>query len=344
MPNGWKFSKLNVLLLLAWAYLALLFAWGAAQSIFGDGRGWLFLLNVAAVYLFIPAPVVLLLGLFSRRWSICAVALVACCWWMMLFGRLYLPRSIPPAEGVALKVMTYNVLYRNLQLKELVEAIDASDADVVAVHELSPQQAAAFHQFLAEKYPYQLLDPHGTDGAGIMSRYPLRLTDKKLEGTWIGIPRIYEMDVAGQTVTIVCAHPYASNVQFPWTTAPGLAKRNESIESIKRFAESHQGPLLVPMDLNSTPMNTGYKMMTSVLADSWYEAGYGLGHTFPGAASPGSSRPRYFGILMPKWMIRIDYVFHSHHFTATEAYFPPWDGFSDHRPVMAKLVLKENSK
>src|SRR5690242_3697882 len=102
MPLGWKFSAVKSLLLLGWAYLALLFAWGAAQSLFGDARGWLFLLNVAAVYLFIPAPIVLLLGASLRRWSIAAVALVACLLWGMLFGRLYLPRSIPQAEGMAL--------------------------------------------------------------------------------------------------------------------------------------------------------------------------------------------------------------------------------------------------
>jgi vancomycin resistance protein VanJ len=342
MPNGWKFSKLNTLLLLAWTYLALLFAWGAAQSIWGDGRGWLFLLNVAAVYLFIPAPIVLLLGVLSRRWSICVVALVACCWWGMLFGKLYLPRSIPAAEGVALNVMTYNILVHNTQLEEIVKALDASDADVVVLYELHPQQAAAINESLAEKYPYRLLDPHGSDGVGVISRYPLKLTDQSIAGFWIGIPRVYEMDVAGQTVTIVCAHPHASNVRWPWRIAPVLAERDASIEAIKQFAQSHKGPLLVPLDLNSTPLNRAYKTMTSVLADSWQEAGYGLGNTFPGAASPGSSRPRYFGILMPQWVIRIDYVFHSHHFTATEARIGPWDGYSDHRPVMARLVLKEN--
>ena len=340
MPFGWKFSLLNSLLLLAWAYLALLFGWGAAQSLFGDGRGWLFLLNVAAVYLFIPAPIVLLLGACSRRWSICALALIACCWWGVLFGKLYLPRSVPPAEGVAINVMTYNLLYTNQQITAIVAAIDASEADLVALYELHPLHSSAIQRSLTEEFPYQLLDPQGIDGAGVISRYPLKLTGETLPGTWIGEPRIYEMDVAGQTITIVCAHPYASHVEMPWKTAPRLAERDRSIDSIVKFARSHKGPLIVPLDLNTTPLNAAYKNMTSVLTDSWQAAGYGIGHTFPGAASPGSSRPRFAGILMPMWMIRIDYVFHSHHFITTEALLAPWDGYSDHRPVMARLVLK----
>lgn len=340
MSDSQKLSMVYCLLLLGWAYLALLFGWGAAQSIWGDGRGWLFLLNVAAVYLFIPAPLVLLLGIFRRSWSIAFVALVACGWWAVLFGQLYLPRSVPAPQGVALNVMTYNVLVTNQHLSEIVAAIEQSDADLVTLYELSPQLAAAIKASLSEKYPYQLLDPQGVDGAGVISRFPLTLTEESLPGVWIGVPRIYEMEVAGQTVTIVCAHPYASKVELPWQIAPRLAERDAAVAEIKKFAQAHSGPLLVPLDLNSTPLNSAYKMLHSVLADSWVEAGRGLGHTFPGADSPGSSRPSVAGISCPMWLVRIDYVFHSRHFTATDARFGPWDGYSDHRPVMARLVLK----
>jgi endonuclease/exonuclease/phosphatase family metal-dependent hydrolase len=70
------------------------------------------------------------------------------------------------------------------------------------------------------------------------------------------------------------------------------------------------------------------------------EAGWGVGHTFPGVLSSKSKRLNIAGVDVPTWLIRIDYVFHSSHFHAVEAHIGPWDGYSDHRPVIAKLVLK----
>lgn len=81
--------------------------------------------------------------------------------------------------------------------------------------------------------------------------------------------------------------------------------------------------------------------MVGVLADSWREVGWGLGHTFPGTASSGSSRHRVAGILVPKWLIRIDYIFHSPQWQALEAWIGSWDEVSDHRPVLARLSIKQ---
>jgi endonuclease/exonuclease/phosphatase (EEP) superfamily protein YafD len=37
--------------------------------------------------------------------------------------------------------------------------------------------------------------------------------------------------------------------------------------------------------------------------------------------------------------VRIDYVFYSSHWRAAAARLGPWDGGSDHRPVVAELAL-----
>jgi hypothetical protein len=47
-------------------------------------------------------------------------------------------------------------------------------------------------------------------------------------------------------------------------------------------------------------------------------------------------------ILM--WVLRIDYIFHSRHWQARSARIGPWDGVSDHRPVIATLVLTADPK
>jgi endonuclease/exonuclease/phosphatase (EEP) superfamily protein YafD len=92
-------------------------------------------------------------------------------------------------------------------------------------------------------------------------------------------------------------------------------------------------------DLNATGLSTAHRIITRELHDAWEARGQGLGHTFPGAASPRGSRPRLFGIPVPMWLVRIDYVFFSDHFTALSVEIGPWDGASDHRPVIADLVF-----
>jgi endonuclease/exonuclease/phosphatase (EEP) superfamily protein YafD len=39
------------------------------------------------------------------------------------------------------------------------------------------------------------------------------------------------------------------------------------------------------------------------------------------------------------WLLRIDYIFHSRDWRTHWARIGPWDGVSDHRPVLARLVL-----
>jgi len=83
-----------------------------------------------------------------------------------------------------------------------------------------------------------------------------------------------------------------------------------------------------------------YRLIASVLRDSWREAGYGFGHTFPGTPTIPGTRPVILGIQVPKWLIRIDCIFHSPDLFASTAQIIPSDGASDHRPVMATLRFR----
>jgi endonuclease/exonuclease/phosphatase (EEP) superfamily protein YafD len=47
------------------------------------------------------------------------------------------------------------------------------------------------------------------------------------------------------------------------------------------------------------------------------------------------------GIPVPQWLIRIDYIFYSDGLTPLTAQVGPWDGVSDHRPVLVEVALDE---
>jgi endonuclease/exonuclease/phosphatase family metal-dependent hydrolase len=81
--------------------------------------------------------------------------------------------------------------------------------------------------------------------------------------------------------------------------------------------------------------------MQAPLHDTWQEAGFGFGHTFPGSDIPGSSRPKFGNWYVPQWLTRIDYVFVSSHWGVSSASMAQFDGVSDHRGVVAELVLGE---
>ncbi len=210
----------------------------------------------------------------------------------------------------------------------------------VLLQELTPSVAAAIRRELAGEFPYQIVDPGvGAEGLGVIARYPLRPTGQRLPGTWVGTPQVLELDVSGTTVTLVNFHASSTVLAGPALLEGQVRERERQAQTIVAFVAAHPGPLIAAGDLNATDQSTAYAWITRVLRDAWREAGWGLGHTFPGAASPGSSRPTLAGILVPMWLVRIDYVFHSPHWQAVWARLGPWDGRSDHRPVVAQLIL-----
>ncbi len=337
-----EFHWIKWLRVLLWVYFTILFGRPVLQASLGDRFWWLFLLNTLSIYLFLPLPVILLAAFWVKQretWLGTGLAVVMA---VFSIGKYYIPINTftPPAAGKTITVMTYNVLGFNEHPDKVVAAIRASGADVVTLQELNPAVAAAIHQDLHGEYPYQQLDPRETYyGMGVISRYPLELSSEKMPGTWIGIPQILTMNMDGQPVTIINAHPHATNLNQPAKIEWSIQEREKQARAILDFATSHPGPLLVPIDFNSTDQNVSYAIVTNTLTDAWRTAGRGLGYTFPGANSPGSSRLKIGNIPVPMWLVRIDFVFFSSHFQAVDARIGPWDGFSDHRPVVAQLIL-----
>lgn len=329
--------------LVAWIHLYCIgvCAWAMLHLLLGDRWWWLFLLNSFAVYWFVPLPLLLVLALLTRRVEIwvgfgATLVLAAC-----LYGGLLLP-SFPPGapSGQTITVMTSNVLGFNQQTARVVTAIRTSNADVVALQELNPVVAEAIQSHLAVEYPYQILDPDfGVTGAGVISRYPLARSGETLPGHWVGIPQVLELVLGDETVTLINFHAIPPGGYVPAVLNRTMREREQQARDLVRFAATRPGPVIALGDLNAADQSTAYAIVTGVLVDAWREGGRGLGHTFPGAASTGSSRPAIAGIPVPKWLVRLDYVFHSDDWRTEAAWIGPWDGVSDHRPVVARLVL-----
>jgi endonuclease/exonuclease/phosphatase (EEP) superfamily protein YafD len=312
--------------------------WICLHFLLGDRWWWLFAINSVALYLFVPAPFLLLLALALRKAAFFAGFLVAAVVWFHFWGALFMPSSSEGHEGPSLRVMSYNLLGFSSNPEAVITAIRAGQADVVGLQELNPLIADVIRTELVEEYPFQSLNPqNGVHGYGLISRLPYTESQDAIpDEAWVSEATIIEIDLDGTSVTLV---------RFHAASGPTWHREREAqARKLAKYAEHHARPLVLFGDLNATSTNVAYSLIANSLTDSWQEKGRGFGHTFPGAAkseTPGSSRPAILGVSVPKWLIRIDYVFHSTHWQVVSAHTGRFDGASDHRSVVVELELRQ---
>lgn len=331
---------------IAWLYIAAIACWTIAYLIFGDRFGLLALFNMFAIYLFLPLPLIIAFAVLSRNKPMLTGCIALFFVFMGLWGELFIPKPryarAYPAEDGYLSVMTYNLLGWQFNTEVQIETIRKENADVVLLQELNTKMADEIHDELAEIYPYQILNPQvDVSGMGVISRYPLDSTGLSLEGEdWVGLPQIVTLEWQSKPVTLVNIH-----------LAPNLGVMPEVVERMSRIQQAQaqvivdfareKKAVIVGGDTNVAPLSNAYKIFTTDLSDSWREAGFGLGHSFPGSSIPGSSRPKILGTPVPKWLVRIDYIFHSNDWRAVSARMAQFDGVSDHRGIVVMLEWGE---
>jgi endonuclease/exonuclease/phosphatase (EEP) superfamily protein YafD len=322
-------------------YLALLLTWVVLHALSGDRFTLVALANTAGVYWFLPLPLIWVVAPFVRRREVWLGAALGSAAFLWLFGGLFVPR--PPgarALGDSLSVMTWNIMGWRKDTAAAVAVIREEQADVVLLQELNPPLARALQSELGEAYPYMQLQPEeGFTGLGVLSRYPLRATDETLPFRWLGQPQVLALDWNGRQVTLVNFHSSPPSLANLRRIAPGNRYREAQALALVDLA-GRSGLFIAAGDANTTPLSDAYRILAGSLVDAWAEAGAGLGHTYPGQEE-GYAGAELGGRPAPQWLVRIDYVFHSKDWQALEARTTRADGISDHRGVVAKLVLRE---
>ncbi|HEX6302578.1 MAG TPA: endonuclease/exonuclease/phosphatase family protein [Anaerolineales bacterium] len=296
-----------------------------------------------AVYLFLPLPLIVISALLLRRTGIWIATVLAVGVFAWFWGGLFNPKNPAqagnPGSGPTLTVLTYNLLGYHSFAQAIISNILAEDPDLVLFQELNPVLAGAFQNELRATYPYQVLDPReGVAGMGVISRYPISPSGEDLTAEWPYAPQILDFEWQGGVVKVVNIHMVPTTSADTQVIARTFELRESQARSILNYARQ-AGPLIVGGDANATPHSDVHRLLTRELVDAWQAAGFGLGHTFPGSDIPGSSRPHLAGRPVPMWLARIDYIFHSAHWESVQAHVARFDGVSDHRGVVAELIL-----
>ncbi|MEJ2706635.1 MAG: hypothetical protein P8074_03375, partial [Anaerolineales bacterium] len=193
---------------ISWVYLLFLALWLALHLLVGDRLGHLALVNLLAIYLFLPAGLLLLPALLCRRTGLVLGSVSALIVFLYFWGGLFVPNTAKTTgQEPVLTVMTYNVLARHNQTQPILETIRAEQPDVVFIQELNTQLAEALQQELRQEYPYQVLEAvDHPRGIGTISKYPLRDIGERPQLAWMGGPQVLEMVWQDQTITLVNFH------------------------------------------------------------------------------------------------------------------------------------------
>ncbi len=267
---------------------------------------WLAIANVFALLLFAPLLLCIPAALFVRSWWMRGAVAAALVLFLALFGTHFLPRSVPPSSGAAIRVMTFNQLFTNKRVADIIREIRAQDADVVGLQEFSEQTAEALKTELIGEYPYQFLQPGNQNGLGLISRYPFLTQgiDESQHGQRVTI------QLEGQTVTIISLHLTAPSIEshrsrrlfaLPIITGYDTSAPNRQIDRLLAGIEAIDGPLIIMGDFNTSDREPHYAKLAAVMHDAFRETNWGLGFTFPDHKRIGSLR-------FPFPLVRIDYV------------------------------------
>jgi endonuclease/exonuclease/phosphatase (EEP) superfamily protein YafD len=149
----------------------------------GGDRGLLVQLFAFTPYVAAWSLLPVVVALATRHWAAGTLAVVAAA----ILAGCVLPRALPaksPSTGVALHVMSSNMLAGGADPETITRLVRENDIAVLAVQEFSPEARAGLSKAgLDELLPYSsLADEVGTTGSGLYSRFPVTAAGAQRNG------------------------------------------------------------------------------------------------------------------------------------------------------------------
>jgi vancomycin resistance protein VanJ len=316
----------SFLLIIVDLYGAVMVAYLLLRCLGGGGFWVVELMGTVVHWLLLPSFLLIPIALARRRWGTLVLLLSGSAAFLFLFGALFLPegakgKACEDPGSTCFRIMTYNISHGLAPPEQVVDVMETSGAEVIAIQELPHGMVSTFQNELEDLYPYQVFHGEGFSGIGLISQYPI-LEEKPF---YLKGPRPYlraELEMGSNVVTVIAAHP-------PVMIGPGRrsAPGRSDMETLAEMVVG-EGKTIVMGDFNFTDQNQDYRILTkSGLVDAHRAAGWGFGMTYPRRGWTG-------GFRFP--LVRIDHVF-----LAGDIYprrtWVGWDGGSDHMPFLADL-------
>jgi endonuclease/exonuclease/phosphatase (EEP) superfamily protein YafD len=317
------------------AVVGLIYAVGPERLMWGG-----VLLFLPQMVLAVPGLILLPFALWRARrlsWVIIA-ALLLIAGPLMGFSWSSPESSPEKSEGVPLRVMTYNIqLWQRRNAPAILSEILAADPDVLCLQDARVVNNTRLSSYLEHRNVAMF-------GQYVfVSKFPIvdaTVGDISYDGETHTYLRA-RIDVAGTEVVVFNAHLVTprdalSPLRSPalWRLGLSEMRQNQSqrLRQARQLLEDSRGitgPLVIAGDLNAPPASLVTRMLTDRgLVDAFSAAGRGYGYTF------GHT------LLVGRPFLRLDRILASRHLTPVRAWVGGASG-SDHRPVIADLVLVE---
>lgn len=311
---------------LVWLLVAPAAIWFVIRA-FGLERGRLIQLIAFTPYVAAWSVVPVLVALAARRSGAAAVAALTA----FGLGMGVVPRALPdldagPRDGVAVRVMTSNVLFGGADPDAVVRLVRENDVAVLAVQELTePARDALDAAGLGTLLPHrEIAAEPGASGSGLYSRHPI--TDAGSWRTDGGFLQAYAtVHVPGAVpVVMESAHPLAPAVpeSFPGWRADLRGQRP---------ADPDGTPRILLGDFNAT---LDHKLLRDLLGTGYRDAAATAGQGLAGTWGP------YDGDLIPP--VTIDHVLADERIGVRDVSVHGVRS-SDHRAIVATLTIPQPS-
>lgn len=285
----------------------------------------------------LPVLVFLPITLCTRHWPGIVVTGLCALAFAWLYGGLFLPQrnmECGSLDGCThIRVMTFNLGSDLAEAtpERVSQVIRDSDADLVALQEVNAAHADAIRRGMTDIYPYQTIYAagEGTLGIALISRYPI-IEERQFSGSITWLPYLEaDISIDGRHLSVLNAHPAPPG----WSLSLRRMYFSRSLDDMRQFAEmAGEGPTLLMGDFNVADQSADYHILAQAgLIDAYRATGFGFGLTYP--------TNRWYGYTnTPSTpLVRIDYIWHTFHFTAARAWVGQ-DAGSDHLPVIAELI------
>ena len=337
---------------------ALFLIWTGAYALSIDGflllrfmigeRWWIIALFNSFIHLMVlPALILLPLVLIlappgvgfnrQRKFGIALLLVPAVVAALIWYAPGFLPKNVNDAQALAadsptISVVSFNITSGATDVDLIADLILALDADVVALQEVTIPAAELLTDRLSDVYPFSALEPTENlfNGSAIFSRYPLA-NPIAFPNTQGKVNQRVTVDFNGTEMTLY-------NVHLTYPFGNNFARRTSEIEGILAEIAPENQSVILAGDFNMTPQSTDYGRLRERFNDAFVEAGRGLGFTYIPIPRRVASA---FGDALA--LARVDYVLFSDSFSIAEFEVIDDTAGSDHHPVFARFVLRDEN-
>lgn len=312
--------------------------WFVTNLFFQDTWWLLVVLDKFAEYFLVAAVPIFIFSLASKK----IVTILSAAVPIVVAGYFYIPLLNPKIAVTQpalqrLSVATYNIWNHNTDLEGVVELVNAADADVIAIQELTDVQQAEFAERMLVTYPYYYISQQVYGGTTAMFS-KLELTNIQELDFSIDRPAILaDVHYGDVVLTVVSAHLNPSFwayhdkplLEIPQNYHQYIKDQNMQaqtiIDAVKLRTESHA--TFLACDCNSQETASTNKLLRTYFEDAFRATGFQMGE------------PELEQFKFERDLSHIDYVWFVGNISPHAVYKAVESAGSDHAPVVATFFI-----